>query len=199
MRGQKRFAISDSFAALWFKGSGSKESDFARITKTLVKLKNDFKHDRGPKTPYEFGVSSKELQEHIDYCYSQLSFFVKYPIRLVQSIDIDWKTNNAILETLVYEGDHPGLRQEKVDHPKPLTKDILYLELDKNLWVPLYPHVSVQYCQSCKTQETYFIDGWEGTKVFLKSFERGHTQVGETNMKQVMSNIEHWISNNLNG
>jgi type I restriction enzyme M protein len=200
IRGQRRYAVGDSFASLWFKGAGTKESDFAKTTKTLVELKNDFKHDRGPKTPHEFALASKELQDHLDTCYTQLSFFVKYPIRSVQSINIDWQTNKAILETLVYEGDHPGLRQERVEHSKPLTKDMLYLELDKDLWSPLYPHVSVQYCQSCKTRETYFIDRWDGQggKITLKSFERGHTHESDADAKQVATDMEHWIANNLN-
>ena len=199
LRGQKRFAISNSFASLWFKGGGTKESDFAKVTKKLVELKNDFKHDRGPQTPHEFELSSKELQEYLDACYTQLSFYVKYPIRSVQSMNIEWQTNKAILETLVYQGDHPGLRQERLEHSKPLTKDMLYLELDKELWAPLYPHASIQYCPSCKTRETYFIDRWDGqgNKITLKSFERGHTHESDADAKQIATSMEHWITNNL--
>lgn len=199
LRGQRQLAIADSFAALWFKGSGMKETTFAKNTKRLVTLKNDFKHDRSPDTPQEVKDISKELQELIDSCYDQLSFMVKYPIRLVQSMDIDFITNEAVLETLVYEGDHPGLRREQIRHPKPLTKDVLYLEVDKDLWSPIYPLVSVQYCQSCKMQETYFIDNWDSNAntSLLKSFERGHTHNKTLDAKQVASNFEHWINTNL--
>lgn len=199
IREQRRYAISDSFASLWFKGKGSRESEFAKITKTLVVKKNDFKHDRGPKSPHDFDHASKELQELLDICYSELSFLIKYPIRLVQDIDVDWQTGNGILETLVYEGDHPGLRREKVEYPKPLTKEFLYLELDKGQWATFYPHVSVQYCESCKTRETYFIDRWDGTnnKSVLKSFERGHTHDTNFDAKKVVTNFEHWINSNL--
>jgi len=200
VRGQRRYAIGNSFAALWFKGSGSKETEFASNTQKLVELKNDFKHDRGPKTPHEFTLKSEEIQSIIDFCYIQLAFLVKYPIRLVQSIDVEYLTNIAMLETLVYEGDHPGLRREQVRHPKPLPKDMLYLEIDKDLWAPLYPHVSVQYCQSCKMRETYFIDRWDGgnSKAVLKSFERGHTHESDTDAKQVTANMERWVANSLN-
>jgi len=118
----------------------------------------------------------------------------------VQSIDIPWETNTAILETLVYSGDHPGFHQERVEYPKPLTRDLLYLELDKGMWAPLYPHASVQYCQSCKTRETYFIDAWDGnnSKIRLKSFERGHTHENDVEAKLVANNINHWITRNLN-
>lgn len=199
LRGQRQFAIADSFAALWFKGSSVKESDFARNTKRLVELKNDFKHDRGPKTPQELNEGSNELQKLLDECYAQLSFLVKYPIRLIQSMDMDVVTDEAVFETLVYEGDHPGLRQEQVRYPKAQPKDMLYIEVDKALWAPLYPLISVQYCQSCKMRETYFIDRWDGNgnKSVLKSFERGHTHNGTEDAKQVVSIFEHWINTNL--
>jgi type I restriction enzyme M protein len=143
IRGQRRYAIGNSFAALWFKGSGSRETEFASNTQKLVELKNDYKHDRGPKTPHDFTLKSDEIQSMLDFCYTQLAFLIKYPIRLVQSLDVEYLTNMAILETLVYEGDHPGLRREQVHHPKPLPKDMLYLEVDKDLWAPLYPHLRV--------------------------------------------------------
>jgi type I restriction enzyme M protein len=199
LRGQRNHAVSESFASLWFKGSGSKESDFASKTKQLVGLKNDYKHDRGPKTPHEFDHASNELQVIIDACYSALSFFIRYPVRLVQAIDMDWQTDQAILDTLVYSGDHPGLRQERIKYPKALPKDKLYLELQPEKWVPLYPHVSVQYCPSCKTRETYFVDRWDGTKVVLKSFERGHTHDSNAEAKQVIGDLERWLSQNLKG
>jgi type I restriction enzyme M protein len=199
VRGQRRYAIGESFAALWFKGSGTKISEFTNHTKTLVKLKNDYKHDRGPKTPQDYAISSEDIQGILDSCYAQLGFLVKYPIRLVQSMDMEYLTNVAILETLVYEGDHPGLRREQVRHPKPLPKDMLYLEINKDLWAPLYPQINVQYCQSCKSPETYFIDLWEGTdgKVTLKSFEHGHTHDSNTDKKQVVTYFGHWLRNNF--
>lgn len=201
IRAQRRYALGNSFATLWFKGSGSKETEFASYTQKLVELKNDFKHDRGPKTPYDFALKSEEIQSIIDFCYTQLAFLVKYPIRLVQSMDVEYLSNMAILETLVYEGDHPGLRREQVHHPKPLTKDMLYLEVDRDLWAPLYPHISVQYCQSCKMRETYFVDRWDGgdNKAVLKSFERGHTHESDADAKQVTANLERWINSSLNG
>jgi len=198
VRGQRRYAIGDSFASLWFKGSGSKETEFASDTKKLVVLKNDFKHDRGPKTPYDFQLASEEIQTIIDFCYTQLSFLVRYPIRFVQSMDIDYLTKVAVLETLVYEGDHPGLRREQVYHPTPLSKNMLYLEIDKDLWTPFYPHISVHYCPSCKMRETYFIDRWDNdNKAVLKSFERGHTHESDSDAKQVITNLEYWILKNL--
>jgi len=201
LREKQRQTMSEKYSSLWFKGTGSKESDFTKTTKRLVELKNDFKHDRGPKTPHDFDKASEEIQDLIDYCYEQLSFFVRYPIRLVQSLDVDLITSDAILETLVYAGDHPGLRLEKVNYPKALPKGLLYLELSKDNWIRLYPHINVQYCPSCKTRETYFVDRWDGigNKVVLKSFERGHTHESDEDAKKIASDLANWIKENLKG
>lgn len=199
IRGKRAYALAESFSSIWFKGAGRKESVFGRDIKRLVQLKNDYKHDRGPKTPHDFSQASSQLQELIDYCYKQVSFFVKYPIRLVESLDVDWQTQEAIMDTLVSAGDNPGLRREKIRYPQPLPIGLLYLELQKNKWISLYPNISVQYCRSCKVRETYFIDRLDGVggKVVLKSFERGHTHESDTEAKNVATDMTHWIKNNL--
>src|SRR5215210_4694025 len=153
LRGGQRHPLIGGFASLWFKGTGNKESDFAKTIRELVTRENDFKHHRGPKTPYDFHQDTRELQGAIDKVLKELSVFVRYPRRLVQEVDIDWQTNKAVLNTLLYTGDHPGLRQEQVITSQPLSKDKLYIELSKDLWVPLYPLVTVEYCTQCGARE----------------------------------------------
>jgi type I restriction enzyme M protein len=196
MRPEANHPAVDGFASLWFKGRGSRESDFARMTRELVGLRNAYAHNRGPATPYEFERSSKELQESIDRVLRLLSLFVQYPLRFVQDLNIDWRTSEAVLRTLLYTGDHPGLRQELVTLPQSLPKDKLYLTLSEDVWVPMYPLVNVQYCPQCGSRETYFIDGWNGpgTVPVLKSCERGHvfedTDIGEN----IGYHIDHWMN-----
>ena len=116
-------------------------------------------------------------------------------MRLVLDSDIDWKTNKTVLNTLVYVGDHPGLRQEKITVNKPLPKDKLYLELNEDTLVPLYPLISVHDCGSCKLRETYMIDRWDGPgdRVVLKSFEWGHTHDNNQVAKDVGADFEYWL------
>jgi len=196
---QREFAVVESFASLWVKGKSNRESDFAKATKELVKLKNDYKHDRGPKTPEDFKMASSSLQEILEVGYEQLSFFVKNPIRLIQNLDVEWQTNEAILDTLVYVGDHQGLRQERVFYPTTLPKGKLFIEIQKDNWIPLYPNISVQYCPSCKFRETYFIDRWDSKKVILKSFERGHTHENDDDATRVAKDADYWLKNTLEG
>lgn len=196
LRNDQDFAISNAICSLWFKGGGTNATDFSKQAKELVELKNDQKHDRGPKTTYEYEQAAEYIQEIIDNCYKELSFFVRYPIRLIKDIDHDYQSGDAILDTLVYTGDHQGLRREQCVYPNtPFTKDVLYIEIDNNKWIPLYPFISVFYCPSCKTRETYFIDRWDGPgkKIILKSFERGHIHEGDKDAMKVSSFLEHWF------
>lgn len=185
-----------SFAALWFKGKGSKLSDFTRTLQELITTKNDFKHDRGPQgDEYERAIQS--LKEKLDNAFHAIAFFVQYPIRLIQSIDNDWKTKETVISTLVYAGDHPGLRQEKLTTSQIISKGKLYLDLSHDFLVPLYPLISVHYCNSCKTRETYMIDRWEGRdgRTVLKSFERGHTHDNNEIAKKVGEDFADWLQN----
>jgi hypothetical protein len=145
------------FANLWFKGKGSKSSEFNKLVQELVALKNDFKHDRGPQG-YEYERAIKNLDEKLNTVFRGILFSVQYPMRLIQGIDNDWKSKETVLDTLVYAGDHPGLRQERIKTNSTISKGKLYLDLSYDLLVPLYPLISVHYCTSCKLRETYMID-----------------------------------------
>lgn len=120
---------------------------------------------------------------------------MQHPMRLVQDFDIDWKTRQTVLSTLVYVGDHPGLRQENILVSNPLPKDKLYLELRLGQLSALYPLISAQYCASCKARETYFVDRWERSNgsTVLKSFERGHTHANDETSRRVGADIDHWL------
>lgn len=192
-------AFSSSFSGLWFKGSGSSLSDFGKELKRIIEWKNDFKHDRGPKTDHQYEEMVKELNHKLEYCYDELSFFVQYPIRLVKDMDIDWQTEKRLLDTLVYKGDHPGLIQEQVEYEQTLPKNKLYLETSDENWINLYPLMSVRYCPKCENRETYFYDMWDGPghKARLKSFERGHTHDDDQDAEEASLDFEHWLSENF--
>jgi hypothetical protein len=201
VRTNRELAAIGSFASLWFKGSGKRESEFARATKQLVDLKNDFKHDRGPKTRYEYEQAVGKMDATLCKCLEAISFFVQYPIRLVQHMDLDWRTGEARVDTLVYAGDHPGLRQERLKLPQPVPEGKLYLELTDQVWASLYPLISVQHCPRCGARATFFIDRWDGVgqRVVLKSFERGHALENDDQANEVGSDLDHWFNECFRG
>lgn len=143
----------------------------------LIGIKNDFKHDRGPKTDDDFATACEVTKALLASCFHALAFFTDYPIHLVQDMDINRQGDQAILRCIRYMGDHPGLQQEQLNYPKPLKRGDLFLELGPQEWVPLYPFIAALHCPECKMRETYFIDKWDTGKgiIYYKSFERGHT------------------------
>jgi type I restriction enzyme M protein len=195
LRGKEQFAASTSYANIWFKGRGSKQSEFGAWTQELVKLKNDFKHDRGPQTINEYAAAVQKLTELLYQCMREMAFFVQHPMRLIEDTDIDWKTGRNLVNTLVYVGDHPGLRQERIRLSRAVPKGKLYFELKDETLIPLYPLISVQYCEPCKMRESYMVDRWDGPsgRTVLKSFERGHIHDNDTEAKAIGADLEYWL------
>ena len=189
--------VDDSFASvfrsLWRRGN--RESDFAQNIKYLINIKNDFKHDRGPRIEEEFKIACESLGQKLENCMAAISFFARYPTRLICNLDVVRGTSTVILDTLRYMGDHPGLTQEKVGFPTPLPRNTLYMELSQERWVSLFPFITVQLCPECHIRETYFIDRWQGqgSSAKLKSFERGHT----INSAEIGGELEKWITHSI--
>ena len=65
-------------------------------------------------------AASDEAQERMQRCMAALSFFWRYPIRLVQDFDVDRRNDDFVLKCLRLEGDGLGIPQEKVRFPKAL-------------------------------------------------------------------------------
>lgn len=115
-----------------------------------------------------------------------LAFLANYPIRQVEDCNVSRSGNEFFLKCLRYMGDHPSFPQEEVVFHRGLRRGDLFMELDTEDWVPLYPFVVPMTCSHCKARETYFIDLWDQRRGIarMKSFERGHvmnsTGVSET-------------------
>lgn len=170
-------AVAADFAAMWFEGRGQQASAFYKeTTDRLGNLRNDEHHGRGPASDAEYERENDELRRLLDDVFAALAWTVAYPLRLVRHVSQDWERGTYVADTVLYTGDHPGLRSEQVPAPHMMPDGHLYLVADDDTWISLYPLVTVQFCPSCKRSETYFVDRWEGTdrRTGLKSFERGH-------------------------
>jgi hypothetical protein len=164
---------------------------FGLAAKKIITAKNDFKHDRGPKTEEEFITAAKDLQETLQACIKALAFFTEYPIRQVVDHDVA-RSGEVVLRCLALVGDHPGLPQEEVRYDKPLHKRDLYIDAGSVGWVPLFPLLVARNCPTCRTRETFFLDKWDrdaGTAL-RKSFERGHVE--ET--PEVVEHMAPWLA-----
>jgi hypothetical protein len=163
---------------------------FGAAVQKLIAAKNDFKHDRGPRTEEEFEAATKDLQQTLDACIKALAFFTEHPIRQVIDHDVT-RTGEFKLRCLALVGDHPGLPQEDLTYRTPLPKRDLYIAAAGVGWVPLFPLLVARNCPRCKTRDTFFLDKWNRDKgtAMRKSFERGHEE--ETN--EVVQHMGGWL------
>ena len=157
---------------------GTETKGFGGDVAALISARNDFHHGRGPLIEEDFVDASNEAQERLERCMDALSFFTRYPIRLVQDFDVDRRNGDFVLKCLRLEGDGPGFMQEEVSRPQALPRGELVLDLGDGRWAQLYPFVVASNCPHCRYRETYFIDRWDDRKgtVLMKSFERGHAE-----------------------
>jgi hypothetical protein len=178
-----------SLASLWRPQGRNR---FPKNIEKLIKAKNDFKHDRGPRIEEDYEEATKEVGVLVDEVMSELSFLTEYPIRLITDLDGVRGSRRVVVQTLRFVGDHPGLIQERLEYPETLTKGDLYIQIQEGNWKSLFPFLSAHNCPHCKYRETYFIDRWNraGGKTILKSFERGHT----TEDNETASSLSNWIS-----
>jgi hypothetical protein len=163
---------------------------FGASIEKLITAKNDFKHDRGPRTEEDFESATKDVQQTLDACIKALAFFTEYPIRQVVDFDIT-RAGEVKLRCRSFVGDHPGLPQEEITYRTPLTKRDLYIAAAGVGWISLFPLLVARNCRTCKTRETFFLDKWNRKNgiAIRKSFERGHEE--ETN--EVVSNMRGWL------
>jgi hypothetical protein len=164
---------------------------FGAAVKAVIMAKNDFKHDRGPRTEEEFDTATTGMQETLETCMKALGFFTEHPIRQVVDHDVA-RTGEVRLRCLTLVGDHPGLPQEEIAHRTPLAKRDLFIAAAGAGWVSLFPLLVVHNCPRCKTRETFFLDKWDRTAntAMRKSFERGH----EEETKEVVQNMSAWLN-----
>jgi hypothetical protein len=182
--------LAQALHDLW---NDRKKRSFQDRVDELIAAKNDFKHDRGPKTEDDFKVATGKVQNSLQDCMRELGFFAEHPLRLVRDMSGIRGRPEVSLVTLLCMGDHPGFVQQQTTYPSPVIKNDLYMEVVEDNWIALHPFVVPYDCPQCKNREFYFIDRWpgDGKPAILKSFERGHTQ--ESN--EVSKALSNWATN----
>ena len=197
--GERTGPAASDYSGVWFKGRGTKTSDFYRTVERVVGLRNDEHHDRGPVTETDYDRDGTALRDALDDLFEGLGWTVAYPLRLVERVDAQWD-GGLLAETLRYTGDHPGLQRETVPVPAPLVRGHLYVETGDEAPLSLYPFITVQSCPACKRRETYYVDYWNGpdNRTDLKSFERSgsdHQLAGSAaEARRVSADLATWFA-----
>lgn len=170
----------------------SSKSKFGTDAGFLITAKNDYKHDRGPIVEQDFIRPAQDVQTRIRRAMGALVFFTQFPIRLVADSKFVRSEGKFHARCWRVTGDHPTLPQEQIWTKTPLEEGELFLELDQDQRVSLFPFITAGHCSHCGTREFYFIDKWDERKrlAYLKSFERGHTQES----RDVFGGLMGWIA-----
>jgi hypothetical protein len=112
---------------------GSEDKGVGADVAALISARNDFHHARGPVMEEDIADATNEAQERLERFMEALSFFTRYPIRLVQDFDVDRRNGEFILKCVRLVGDGPGFPQEKIIFPRALPRGDLALDLgDRN-------------------------------------------------------------------
>ena len=149
-------------------------SEWSDTVEQMINLQNDYHH--GHDSDYE--KLAQQASAHLDTLMAHLAFLTDYPMRLIYDQNAIRNSNRVIIHSLNYSGDHPGLRQEDTEYSRALIKNDLYLQLESDNWIPLFPYLKAHLCPHCKSRETFFLDVWDKDeqRFKLKSFERGHIE-----------------------
>ena len=125
---------------------GTEQKGFGRDAIGLIRAKNDFKHDRGPKDLEEIMDASDEAQGMLRRCMGALSFFADYPLARAEGSDASSGAHEVFLDG----GDRLPL-------------------------YPFVSSATCSDCGTDETYFIDAWDTRKGT-ARLKSFERGHTR-----------------------
>lgn len=153
------------------------ERGFGKAIEQLVRARNDFAHHRGPTAESQIEKETVRLAELLSVAIEQTAFLCDYPMKIVRSIDV-LPSGSIKMICLKATGDHPALRQEELRMNRGFPKGQLILNAGNNNWLSLYPFLTQDICPKCGSMEIYLLDKWKFDKniIYLRSFERGHTQ-----------------------
>jgi hypothetical protein len=173
LENRRDIELAVTMSSLW----GRRNRSFYDRIEELIVAKNDYKHDRGPKTDDEFKSATSRIGSILDLVMKDLAFFTDYPIQLIRDYDCIRGSTRYSVKSLSCRGDHPALPQESFEYSQGLKKNDLYIRIDSNSLISLYPFITSLSCKQCKTREIFFIDKWgrHEDDFSLKSFEYGHS------------------------
>jgi type I restriction-modification system DNA methylase subunit len=181
--------LADDFSAIWFKGRGKKESEFAKNTsQCIVEKINDFKHGRGPVNTHEYKISGEKQSADIENLLEDLDFITQCEIVVINDIDTDWATSKTIYKASLLKGDHPAFGKVTFGSDKQLSKEKMYIRYN-NEFISLYPFLSFLYNLKTKKTEIFSFDKQVNNSVMLKSFDSGTS----IESKQVYQDLNHWL------
>ena len=181
--------VAASFANIW---PGKLEPIFDK----LKERRDADAHRRGPRSKADFRNAVEEVGILLREAIENTLFLAQHPIRLVESHSAIWNDTDLLHRTLMYRGDHPGLAREELKFNRALPEGHLYLELEPQIWLSLYPLLSVAELDNRRC--TYAIDRFDDSRqeLSLKGLEYQHAPDPE-HLAQVRRDLLIWLDKNF--
>ena len=168
---------SPAFSSLWWKaGRKFRQTRTAEILERLVQLRNDFHHNRGPKTPERFEEAAADIQHKLLEVLRNLRFLTRYPLWYVTDCEAQRSMPQFKVTYKLCMGNHPRFEQHEAEHDHSLVRRCVYLRSGGCLF-DLTPWIVLRVCPTCGDEAMFFVDSVDRKEedITYKSFERGHT------------------------
>lgn len=183
--------LATEFSNTWYKGRGSKLSDFANLAKeAFVEKLNDSKHHRGPSSSDECKVAAKNHQVVIDQALLSIEFISQWKFFICEDLDFDVLSKKFPCSTSLLMGDHPCFEQEILSFDHPLSLNHMYISGGGKV-VSLYPFISAGYNKGTKRKEIFSLDKRDKKDGYvLKSFDLGSAMSADDEIKKT---LDRWL------
>lgn len=189
--------LATEFSNAWYKGRGSKLSDFASLAQEgFVQKLNDSKHHRGPSTSDECKVAAKDHQRDIDQALLSIEFIAQWKFLICDDLDFNAPSKKFSCSISFLVGDHPCFEQEILSFNDPLSLNHMYISVGEKV-ISLYPFISVNYNKSTKRKEIFSLDKRDKKEGYiLKSFDSGSSMLAEDEIKKA---LDQWLESGDSG
>lgn len=182
--------LATEFTSAWYKGRGSRLSDFALLAERFVVKLNDSKHHRGPSTSDECKVAAKDHQGVIDQALLSIEYISQWKFFICDDLKFNDPSKGFSCSVSLLNGDHPCFEQETLSLDEPLTENHMYIS-GVGKMISLYPFISVSYNKSTKRKEIFSLDkGGRKEGYSLKSFDSGTPMPADDELKKA---LDHWL------
>jgi len=165
------------FSSLWWKARGkSRQTRTAEILEGLVKLRNDYHHHRGPRTPEGVEEAAADIQHNLLEVLRNSRFLTRYPLWYVTDCEAQRRTSQFKVTYKLCMGERSRFAQREAQHDRFLVRRCVYLRSGGRLF-DLTPWIVLRVCRKCEAEAMFFVDSVDRGKEIItyKSFERGHT------------------------
>jgi hypothetical protein len=153
----------------WKAGRKSRQTRTAEMLERLVQLRNDFHHNRGPRTPEGFEEAAEDIRHILLEVLRNSRFLARYPLWYVTDCEAQRRSSLFRVTYKLCMGDHPRFAQHEAQHNRFLMRRCVYLRSGGRLF-DLTPWILLRVCPICSNEAMFFVE-----TITYKSFERGHT------------------------